>query len=308
MPLCWACRCDNAPAQFPIFRGTEPMNPLYAAIYRAGRTLRSQHYGLYRGIVENKVVRTLLNGLFGRKTIRVASPEGTAITVNPIYHGNFLTPQGIAEYEPEMRELFARLVEPGMVVYDVGANVGVFSVLFAALAGPHGLVYAFEPEPGNLRCLRDTQSNNALPNLVIQAAGVGRENGTLYFDRKGGAMSGRMVEKADRSDANIIEMPVIGIDDFVFVQGQRAPDLLKIDVEGNEVNVVAGMNRTLTTHRPIVVCELHPAAEPKVLDLFSVFASHGYESYDASRWLRATQPQALHAYAGVHHVLCIPTD
>ena len=69
--------------------------------------------------------------------------------------------------EPEVQQALAELVKPGQTVYDVGANIGFFTILCSRLVGPQGRVYAFEPIPQNLVTLRHNIALNGLTNVVI---------------------------------------------------------------------------------------------------------------------------------------------
>ena len=281
------------------------MNNVYKLIYGAGQGLRTRNYKLFRRIVENPLVRVVMQSLFGKKLLKVETPEGSSLTINPVYHGNFLTRESILSYEPDMRKLFASTAKENMVVYDVGANVGVFSLLFLNLVGPNGFVYAFEPEASNVRCLLDTKNSNTFDNFEVQAVGVGEKSETLFFDRRGGAMSGHLVDQGSGDNQNMTEVQVYSIDEFIFDQGKLPPSLLKIDVEGNELKVVNGMARTLKEHRPIIICELHPALESSVLDICDILDGYGYKSYDVTNWVYGEEKEALDSYKGVHHIIAI---
>jgi FkbM family methyltransferase len=279
------------------------MSAIYKGIYRAGQALRKRNYKLFRAIVENPLVRGVVQLVYGKKLEKVKSPEGYSLTINPVYHGNFLSTESISAYEPEMRQLFSKWIGEGSVVYDIGANVGVFSLLFVKLAGDSGQVYAFEPESNNTRCLLSTKEDNALSNLEVHAKGVGQKTETLFFDRRGGAMSGHLVEEGVADDENVTEMQVVSVDDLVFNQGKRAPTFLKVDVEGNEVKVFEGAERTLAEHKPVIICELHHSLEPAVLDIHGMLSAHGYKCFDVQDATKEDSGQPLDSFQGVHHIL-----
>jgi len=75
----------------------------------------------------------------------VLSPEGYKIAMNPLFHAYVVENGDLRGYEPEIRTVLEMLCSPGMVAYDIGANIGIFTLLFAARVGPGGRVYAFEP-------------------------------------------------------------------------------------------------------------------------------------------------------------------
>jgi hypothetical protein len=94
-------------------------------------------------------------------------------------------------YEQEKQELFSSIVKPGsIVVFDIGANVGFYSLLASVLTGPTGHLFAFEPLPRNLRFLRRHLQLNDLDNVTVIDAAVSRENGEVRFENGSPALSG----------------------------------------------------------------------------------------------------------------------
>ncbi|HUG62490.1 MAG TPA: FkbM family methyltransferase, partial [Methylomirabilota bacterium] len=109
------------------------------------------------------------------------------ITYNPILHGSMVR-GGHIVYEEHVAEAVLRETANGGVFYDIGANIGVFSVLAADRAE----VFAFEPEQNNLAYLRSN-----LANERVFGVAVGTADGQATFDRHGGAFSGRLVSERE---------------------------------------------------------------------------------------------------------------
>ena len=156
--------------------------------------------------------------------------------------------------EPDEQAALARHLSPGGVFYDIGANVGFFVTLAARLVGAQGRVYAFEPNP---RCAAQVRRNAALNGfahveVVEVAASSGPGTATLHFGQTSGVSS-----IVGERGADGIAVPLLAIDDFVRERGARPPSLVMIDVEGAEIEVLAGMQATLAAHRPVVMCEIH---------------------------------------------------
>lgn len=152
----------------------------------------------------------------------------------------------LGHYEPEVQGLLARLVRPGDLVYDVGGHLGFFSVC-AALLGAS--VVVFEPSPGNARRLRRNVELNGLSIDVVEVA---------VWDSVEGA---ELVAGASDSEWWVTAgsgVPTVALDGFSAGRGDR-PSLLKVDVEGAEVRVLAGAARLIAEIRPAIVCELHSA-------------------------------------------------
>jgi len=165
--------------------------------------------------------------------------------------------------EPEVQEALAELVKPGQTVYDVGANIGFFTILCSRLVGPQGRVYAFEPIPQNLATLRHNVTLNALSNVTIVDKALSSATGTAeMFVSPWSAFHSLNVEGATKQDnhgpeTGEITVQTVTLDEFVGGEGVRAPDLVKIDVEGAELIVVDGMRETLRSVKPLLLCELH---------------------------------------------------
>jgi len=278
------------------------MRFIYDGMHYFSQFLRARNYALYRRVVEFTLFQKIIQALSGEKHVEVLSPENYRLCVNPIYHGHYLSSKKIVQYEPEIRAVMKSIVQPGMVVYDVGANAGVFSLCLASLVGDKGRVYAFEPEQNNLKCLIRTKEINALDHLEIFPVCAGEESGVAYFDRRGGSFSGRLVDETAPRHANVISVKVVSLDDFVYKNQHEPPHLIKIDVEGQERKVFKGMPRILNEYTPIIICELHRSLDPRVADLFDVLQDKGYESYDIHDWAEGGQP-ALRDFNRTHHFI-----
>jgi FkbM family methyltransferase len=187
---------------------------------------------------------------------------GRKLALNPLLHGELLRNNGL-DYEPEVLNALRRLLPKNGVFWDVGANVGLFSVLLAA---ERGHVLAIEPEANNLHPLRQTCDRNPDLGIDVLAAAIGAQPGMALFDRRGGAFSGRLSDEG-RAVADGVKVEVTTLDDLLR-RGHRPPDLIKIDVEGGEGAVIAGAAELLDRVRPALLVELHwghgPGAEEAV--------------------------------------------
>jgi FkbM family methyltransferase len=161
------------------------------------------------------------------------------------------------ELERPVQEAFRRLVSPGATVYDVGANIGFYSLLAARLAGPGGHVHAFEPLPTGARAVERNASLNGLETITVHEAAVGAGESEATLLVVGEASWSHLSSTGTHVDTRG-EQPVrvVSIDGLV-ADGLPAPDVVKIDVEGAELEVLDGMERTLREVRPALVIELH---------------------------------------------------
>ncbi len=170
-------------------------------------------------------------------------------------------------YEPHVAAFYQRFIKPGMNILDVGANIGFHTLHAAALAGSTGRVYGVEPDPANTALLNLSLSLNTsrAPVEVIQAALSDARGELVLTDLGNPANSGARFTHRDRA---LLERLVHGPDPtFGTVRAFRwdderldAPlDLVKIDIEGYEPFALAGMEKSLERHRPIVLSEFAPS-------------------------------------------------
>ncbi|MBX3047496.1 MAG: FkbM family methyltransferase [Anaerolineales bacterium] len=159
----------------------------------------------------------------------------------------------LGTYEMELQHAIQHWAKPAQVVYDLGANVGYVSLLFARAVGAQGRVFAFEPLPANqARLQRNLALNPSLPVELVPAAAAER-SGRSLFALHGSDDMGRL--HAGSPVADTIEVETIAVDDFTSTH--PAPHLIKIDVEGAEALALQGMQQVLRTHQPTLFIELH---------------------------------------------------
>jgi FkbM family methyltransferase len=187
--------------------------------------------------------------------------------------------------EPAVQDAIVSALGPGDVFYDVGANVGFFSLLASQRIGEQGRVYAFEPVPENAAAIEANRDRNGATNVVALQYAVGQASGmaTLYLDEHpGGATLSAADHHGDGGDQLLVE--VVSVDDMVASGACEPPTVVKIDVEGMERAVLRGMTWTIAHHRPVVICEVdapdRAGAEAKAAEL--TVALEGW-AYDVER-------------------------
>lgn len=154
-------------------------------------------------------------------------------------------------WEYWMVVLFCRLVSPGMVFVDIGANFGFFSVLANELVGPKGLVYAFEPNPNVVLRLKKTFAVNGIRGEICDKAAWSADGLTLDFvvpenEPKNGCV---VNYRPDLQFPGSFTVPSIKLDTFL---GDRPIDIVKIDAEGGEYHVWKGMSAQFEKNRRLV--------------------------------------------------------
>jgi FkbM family methyltransferase len=162
--------------------------------------------------------------------------------------------------EPEIQDAISSQVKPGMTFYDVGANIGFFSLLAARLTGPTGCVFAFEADPEIASRLRQNAGRNEFGWVSVTEAAVWSEPRSIFFRRSDPRTSpdrglGHVVEMAG---VDTIGVQAISLDEFA--RFAPPPDFIKCDVEGAEMEVFRGARRLLAESRPRILCEVHSDA------------------------------------------------
>jgi FkbM family methyltransferase len=162
------------------------------------------------------------------------------------------------EYEPETTALLRRFLRPGDTVVDLGANIGYYSCLAAA----HGArVHAFEPNPAmveRLTCTRDVNGYGS--RLTINPVAVAAKEGMAEFHlspqpENTGLSS--LLPLPHLVGGELLQVPTITLDSYCDSREIRHIRLLKIDVEGAELQVLAGAGRVLSEVRPdAIICEM----------------------------------------------------
>jgi FkbM family methyltransferase len=160
----------------------------------------------------------------------------------------------LGSYEYEKQRWCSRLVAPGSVVYDVGANAGFYTLLGAVIAGPVGRVIAFEPLPRNLEYLRAHVRLNALGNVSVLDLAIADTPGTARFETRQTPAMGSLSEKG------LLEVRQSSLDALVECAAIPPPDFIKMDIEGGELRALMGARRVLARYGPTLLLATHEDA------------------------------------------------
>jgi FkbM family methyltransferase len=183
-------------------------------------------------------------------------------------------------------ELFKKIAQDGMVVVDIGANIGYYTLIAARLVGNKGTVYAFEPEPSNYKLLCENIAINGYTNIVPIEQAVSDASGKakLYVDRAIGDVSSFAKDNVllHSKNADCLEVETTTLDDFFErTVGDDRIDFMKIDVEGAEELVVDGADRVLRNNRLKILMEFIPDqlrnAGTDPLQLLYKLQNYGFE-------------------------------
>jgi FkbM family methyltransferase len=262
-------------------------------------------------IVQRALLKLLSSGLLPAPASRIIQSRAWTIERGEAAGLQIVFPQNLdfidGSSELPVQRCVSQHVQPGGVFYDVGANVGFFSLLAGRRVGPGGAVYAFEPVSENATTVRRNTSLNQLENISVFEVAVDEKARTaeLFITKWDGGSS---LSRDAIPSSQLIEprsVQVVALDDFIAHKGLRPPTMVKVDVEGAEMGALRGMLNTLKRFRPVVLYEIddrdRASMERRRGELDTLVTGLGY---------RITHLE--HSYTNVHwhvaHSLAIPDD
>ena len=205
-------------------------------------------------LIPKKMVLPILQGRLRGKKWVVGAGE----------HGYWL-----GSYEMKKRLAFEQTIIPGSVVFDIGANVGYYSLLAAVLSGPGGKVFAFEPLLRNVDYLRKHVAINHMDNVTVIEAAVSDHDGEASFQLGASDAMGHL------SDRGEIKVKMVCLDALLEAGEIPLPDFMKIDVEGAEFDVLIGSQKILAACKPVLFLDTH--SREAHLPTIALLQNLGYE-------------------------------
>jgi FkbM family methyltransferase len=159
--------------------------------------------------------------------------------------------------------VFKRLIRKNDVIFDIGANTGVYS-LVAGTVSKESRIFSFEPNPFNIARLNQNIDVNQLQNVTVVPMAVGADAGKVSFTIPlvpGITDTSSVIESFSRASYQgklawrNIEVDQVSVDLYCMVNRIEVVHLLKIDVEGYEVELLNGAKQTIAAHRPVILIE-----------------------------------------------------
>lgn len=203
-------------------------------------------------------------------------------------------------YDEKTLLYLMRLVSPGDVCIDIGANIGAITLSLAHRVGPRGRVLAFEPGPLLFDRLTRNIEATGLRNVESYQEGMGNQNGTLYWRLDEGENAGNALLSQEPTP---VPVPVVRLDDCAAIGKLNRIDFIKIDVEGMESSVVHGGLDAIRCFKPHLLIETRRGDEPvadEVSDMLSLLSSFGYENWEIDE----PQAQLKACRADFHFIRC----
>jgi len=184
-------------------------------------------------------------------------------------------------YETSVRTAIDRFVRKGALCYDIGANLGLWSLRMAEKAGCTGRVFAFEPFSRNVRGLVENAALSGLANIEVMpfALGDADSHSTLYVPEDAGRSALAPESSTDETERVLVRR----LDDVWEEQWRPTVSFVKMDVEGAEPMVLRGGQAFFGSVRPITCCEINPGKlrnmgfDPR--DVFDAFSSWRYRTF-----------------------------
>jgi FkbM family methyltransferase len=219
--------------------------------------------------------------------IRSGPGKGLWIHLNPRFEMEYLE----GKYEPTVWRVLQSHLKPGTVFYDVGAHIGLFSLIAARDLGVQGSVFVFEPDPSNLQRIEEHASRNRLALGIIPKA-AWFTDGRMKFQRacfQSSMNRGAIAEDNLAAGESTIEVETVTLDSFG--REHPLPSIIKIDVEGSEAAVLRGSDGIFGSAKPIVICEIHHAQAASDVTHWLQARGYGFE------WVEDHQQFPRHLFA-----------
>lgn len=243
-------------------------------------------YGIFRRILAKYCWGLRTRFARGKKiTICTASGRRFRIRIGDQI-SQILYLQGV--YEPQLSSFLAPLLKQGMTVFDIGANIGYYSIMMAERVGSHGHVHCFEINKALVDVLTDNIALAGVNNVRIVEKAVAEKAGTASFHvpALGDEGEGSIRESRRYKAEGVVEVETITLDQYVQENGIENVDLIKIDIEGGELLAFNGAQKLLTSKtRPIIMFEALDTACVNFgstwLDTVELIKNFGYRIYQA---------------------------
>lgn len=210
-----------------------------------------------------------------------------------------------------------RFLKTGMTFVDIGANQGFYTLLAAKKVSTLGRVFAFEPQPSELKKLKKNIFINLLKNIIVEPLALGRAEGStnmhVCLDGQASFSSLQAPSESVKARTKIIKVPITTLDKYIQKNGISSIDFVKIDVEGGELDVLKGGTNMLKTLRPILMCECNNIRTLQwgypVTQLYQFLEDHNYSWFQvmANGFLKKLVLQG-EDYSDMGNLIALPND
>lgn len=210
----------------------------------------------------------------------------------------------LEQLDPMLFDIARRYIQPGQIVWDIGANMGLFTFAASHQVGANGQVLSLEADLWCVDLLRRTcslrqnrhRTVDVLPVAVSNKVDIARFN----IAKRGRATNHLASVDGSTQVGGIRQsqlVPCVSLD--WLLERYPRPDFLKIDIEGAEALALEGASNLLSSAKPIILCEVSSKNQKRVMDIFE---EHKYELYDAQ------QPHQPRTKLATFNTLAVPQD
>jgi FkbM family methyltransferase len=189
-------------------------------------------------------------------------------------------------YEKKYVLTWERFVSEDAVVFDIGANIGYYSII-AAKQATTGVIYSFEPYSDSFSLLQRNIAFNKLSNIIPVQAAISNENGEKKLFITGSDNTGMTgLTKAENFSGRIETVQAISLDEWIKKTRLKRITIIKMDIEGSEYNALKGMEGLLQKCKPVLFIEISNSLLKSYgvdnTDIYKLLASHNYKAYSIS--------------------------
>jgi len=275
-----------------------------ALVLKSGAGIRSlRNIPVLGGLLHSLSHRILPPDQRVRMQVQAGPARGIYLELSPrTGHAYFR-----GEPEIETQKVVVERLKPGMVFYDLGANIGYFSLLAARLVGSVGQVFSFEPDAEVVVRLRDNIQLNGCSNITVVEAGVWSASQDVCFVSSDASSPERGTGKFGAAEKHAEGTPTrcVALDDFI--QSAPPPDGIKCDVEGAELEALRGAESLLRTRHPWIICETHSETNDRMAREFLSRLEYYVQTVDVNHILAEPKNgKLMHEVRSSAHVLAAP--
>ena len=241
-----------------------------------------KEYGFVKGFKVWKFYKFIrINKKKINLTNKVVSVNGYKLSLLPNDDGISTELALFHTHEPLNTKLLSKNLKKGMICFDIGANIGYYTLLESKIVGEQGKVVAIEPSPVNFKLLQKNIQDENVTNVELYQIAGGDHDGMIKFFLDPHSNLSRIIKNEEKVPENgqIVEVPIKKLDSFLETLQIKTLDFIRMDVEGYEFNILEGMKNSIKKFKPMIQMEVHTSllGNEKTKKLLEWIMSEKYE-------------------------------
>jgi len=207
----------------------------------------------------------------------------------------------LGRFEPNTHQAIETFLSKGSTFIDIGVNKGDYALLSARIVGQHGKVFAFEPAPMNCSWIKKSIKLNGYTNIELHEIALSDANGSAELRLADRSCEHTLLPIQRGRVHQAIAVKIQTLDDFLETVGWTKPiAMIKIDVEGAELNVLKGATKTLSANKDIIVLmDIHPSLGVNPKDICTYLEDKGFTIFHE----RPPFDVRVDEYANLHEII-----